>query len=212
MKTLFLVPAFILLMACEKDAADNSIPDNSNNGVEQVVIQNELLLFLYEEEKLARDVYEYLDRAWGEKQFTNIKGSEQRHMEEVAKLLDNRGIIYPRLPEGHFKDSTLQNLYNSLIALGKQSAVDALTVGATIEDMDIVDIEKMKPDFTSDSSVLTVLNNLQCGSENHLRAFNRGLTQYQADYHPQYLSAEQFAAIINSSQQPCGKGKGKSRE
>ena len=42
------------------------------------------LLYLREEEKLARDVYRALFAANGDRSFANIAGAEQRHMDEVS--------------------------------------------------------------------------------------------------------------------------------
>lgn len=206
MKKLALISVTALLLSCEKDAAQSPELNAPISGTQSEVSAPQALLYLYEEEKLARDVYTYLDSAWNEKQFTNIKASEQRHMEAVAQLLEARGLHYPHLPQGQFQDSTLQLLYHQLIAQGKSSAVAALKVGATIEDLDIVDIEEMKPLFADAPQVLTVLDNLQCGSENHLRAFYRGMGTYQSDYQPQYLTPAQFEAIVQGEMQPCGNG------
>lgn len=45
------------------------------------------LLYLVEEEKLARDVYAALDAVSVSPKFKNISGSEQTHMDAVAVLL-----------------------------------------------------------------------------------------------------------------------------
>ncbi len=45
------------------------------------------LLFLREEEKLARDVYLYSFDLYGDVIFNNIASSEQQHMDQVLTLL-----------------------------------------------------------------------------------------------------------------------------
>ena len=48
---------------------------------------------------------------------------------------DNAAAAY-----GEFNNSELQDLYNDLIAKGSVSLYDALVVGATIEDVEIYDL------------------------------------------------------------------------
>ena len=44
------------------------------------------LMYMREEEKLARDVYATLYEKWGTRIFNNIRVSEQRHMDAVKAL------------------------------------------------------------------------------------------------------------------------------
>jgi hypothetical protein len=139
------------------------------------ISQNEALLYLLEEEKLAHDVYTVLYQTYGSKVFSNILQSEQNHQNKVLTLLLANGISDPRSPEiGVFKNSSLQSLYNSLIAQGMVNMTEAYKVGVAIEKKDIEDIDKQ---LTSASSydTISVLNSLKSGSEKHLAAFNRQL-------------------------------------
>jgi hypothetical protein len=45
------------------------------------------ILFMKQEEKLARDVYQVLHAKWGHVTFANIAVSEQRHMDAVDGLI-----------------------------------------------------------------------------------------------------------------------------
>ena len=159
----------------------------------------ENLVFMREEEKLARDVYLYLYDEWEQWIFENIAASEQQHMDAVKNLLDKYGIEDPATGngEGVFTNPELQELYKSLTEQGSTLNLDALIVGATIEDMDIADLQQIlsetkKPDITR------VCENLMKGSRNHLRAFVGEIELLGATYTPQYLSQEEFEAIVNS--------------
>jgi hypothetical protein len=55
------------------------------------------LLFMREEEKLARDVYNTLSATWGIQSFSIIASSEQRHMDEIKVLLDRYALTDPTL-------------------------------------------------------------------------------------------------------------------
>jgi len=165
------------------------------------------LKFLREEEKLARDVYLYAYDKYQLKIFNNISQSEQRHMNSVLNLLNKYGIPDSASTEkGVFNNPDLQKLYNSLTKQADISSVEALKAGATIEDLDINDIE----DFTANTTktdLLNVYGNLNCGSKNHIRAFTRWLENEDVTYIPQYLSIEEYNVILSSSNGGCGKNK-----
>lgn len=157
------------------------------------------LLFMREEEKLARDVYNALFTLWGQPTFQNIAASEQAHMDEVKLLLDRYGLSDPALDPGQFTDPTLQALYDQLIAQGSVSLTDALKVGAAIEEIDILDLQTRLPQ-TDNADIQWVYNNLMSGSINHLNAFTSVLLQTTGEtYQPQYLSAEAYQSLATGS-------------
>ncbi|MCA9325812.1 DUF2202 domain-containing protein [Candidatus Saccharibacteria bacterium] len=140
--------------------------------------QEDMLVYLIEEEKLAHDVYTVLYQQYGARVFGNILNSEQTHQDRVLTLLEARNIDDPRSSElGVFNNTELQTLYDQLITQGKQSAEEAYKVGVAIEEKDIKDITDQLATAT-DSDVVATLEALRNGSENHLRAFNRQLGQY----------------------------------
>jgi hypothetical protein len=134
--------------------------------------------FMVEEEKLARDVYEYLDETWNLRVFNNIKESEQRHMEKLENLLNTNKITYQLSDKkGVFYNEELQKMHNDLVEKGSKSINDALEVGKLIEVTDINDLENAIKN-TNDAYIKQVYSNLLRASENHLQAFNRQLTKY----------------------------------
>ena len=157
------------------------------------------LLFMREEEKLARDVYNQLFTLWGLPTFQNIAASEQTHMDQIKLLMDRYALADPALDPGKFTDANLQALYDQLIAQGSLSIADAIKVGATIEEVDIVDLQTRFTQ-TDNADIQLVYNNLMKGSFNHLQAFANILTQQTGEiYQPQYLSADQYQVIISST-------------
>lgn len=157
------------------------------------------LLFMREEEKLARDVYNQLFTLWGLPSFQSIAASEQTHMDQIKVLMDRYALADPALDPGQFTDANLQALYNQLIAQGSLSIADAIKVGATIEEVDIVDLQNRFAQ-TDNADIQLVYNNLMNGSFNHLQAFASVLTQQTGEtYQPQYLSADQYQVIISST-------------
>jgi len=157
------------------------------------------LLYMREEEKLARDVYLALYDQWQVQVFQNIANSEQTHTDSVKTLLDRYGLEDPAEGKdlGEFTNQDLQDLYNSLVETGSQSLVDALRVGAAIEEIDILDLEENLAQ-TDAEDITLVYENLMKGSRNHLRAFVSTLEREGETYTPQYLSQEAYDAIIGS--------------
>jgi hypothetical protein len=154
------------------------------------------LLFMREEEKLARDVYNTLYTIWGQPTFTNIASSEQMHMDEIKLLLDRYNLADPALEPGSFTDPNLQALYDQLVAQGSASLTDALKVGAAIEEIDILDLQERLAQ-TDNADLQQVFNNLMMGSYNHLNSFVGVLSMQTGEvYQPQYLSADAYAAIV----------------
>lgn len=94
-----------------------------------------------------------------------------------------------------FSQQALQELYWQLITQGSQSYVQALTVGATIEDVDIADLTAAI-DGTTNLTFKRTYENLLEGSKNHLRAFIGLLRSQGADYAPTHIDPALFDAII----------------
>ena len=142
------------------------------NGRSQALTTEEAegLLFMREEEKLARDVYNVLYNRWGLQIFANIAESEQRHTDAVLYLLGKYDLDDPAMAPGEFWDKCLQDLYDSLILKGLTSITDAIEVGVIIEETDIIDIKHLL-DQTNKDDIIQVYNNLLDGSYSHLDAF-----------------------------------------
>ena len=160
-----------------------------------------------EEEKLARDVYRSLYDRWGVSIFLNIAASEQRHMDAVKFLMDKYGIADPMGDDqpGGFADPQLAELYRQLTGLGDQSLEKALLVGATIEDLDIFDLQNYLLQVDN-LDLIFVYGSLKKGSENHIRAFIGRMEAYGLSYQAQYISAEDLEAILAAESQTGGPG------
>lgn len=156
------------------------------------------LLFMAEEEKMARDVYTAMYELYGIPVFRNIASSEQRHMDSVIALLERYGLEIPaRLGEaGVFEDEELQALYDRLTASGAESLAGAFIAGAAIEDADIADLERELAG-TDNADLTLVYRNLLAGSENHMRAFIRQLSGTGASYSPQFITQARYDEIVS---------------
>lgn len=201
-----------MIMGCS-DSNDDPMDFQIDNGIDDPIANvddsssmtekdKNALLFMLEEEKLARDTYKFLNEYWGIVQFENIKQSEQSHMDAVESLLKAYNIEYDILEDGQFGNEDLQAWYDKFVLDGIVDEVAALTVGATIEDLDIVDLEE-NIQATSNSDIAEVFASLQCGSRNHLRSFVQSLENSGATYSPQFLTQEAFDIILDGASEQC---------
>jgi len=160
--------------------------------------EREGLIFLREEEKLARDVYNYLHELYNLNVFANIPKSEQQHMDAIKFLLDRYEIKDPAegKADGEFTNIELQQLYNNLILKGKESVTEALKVGALIEEVDIRDLTNELDESVDNKDIKLVYDNLIKGSENHLKAFTRVLKTYGINYTPVILNEKSYNEIV----------------
>lgn len=154
------------------------------------------LLWMREEEKLARDVYSMLYAQWRQPVFQRIGESELRHFDAVGARLVLFGIADPALSApGVFSQPELQDLYQQMVFNGGQGYLQALIAGASIEDADIADLIAAM-DRTTNPILKRTYENLLGGSKNHLRAFVGLLRSQGADYVPVYIDSVLFDSIV----------------
>ena len=170
------------------------------------------LSHMREEEKIARDVYRVLYQQTGINAFNNISQSEQRHMNAMAQQLARFNITDPVKNDatGEFTNPVFEKLYKELLQRGSASSLDALYVGAYIEELDIIDLEKAIAD-TQDENLKQVYRNLLRASRNHLRAFVRHISRSGDNYKAQLMPQDQVNTISSSPQERGhgGNGRGK---
>ncbi len=164
---------------------------NDNDSCKALLIQNDGSLINFEimeisddeqnglihmrvEEKLARDVYKTLGKLWNVRIFQNIQKSEQRHMDAMKRLIDFYEIPDPAENDevGIFSIVEFQEMYNDFVEQGTTSYQDAMLVGKAIEELDIADLED-QIGLVDNPDINIVYENLKAASERHLNAFNR---------------------------------------
>jgi hypothetical protein len=174
-----------------------SMVSNAAATLDETEIEN--LLYIREEEKLARDVYLTLAEEWGNPIFAIIGGSEQVHMDAIKNLLDFYGIEDSVTDDtvGAFNDPYIAGLFELLILQGLESPVEAILVGGHIEEIDILDLWEAYGE-TDEDRIRRVYQNLYEGSYNHLGAF---VYNYELltgiPYYPQELSLEDFEYVLS---------------
>ena len=145
--------------------------------------QKDELFHIFQEEKVARDVYIVLGRQYpDEKTFAKIQLSEQEHMLAAQVLCERYGIdtsdVDISLTDdaiGQFELHEMQVLYNNCIELGSVSHLEAVKVGELVEITDIKDIEIASEGMPAD--VLRTYDNLKAGSYEHLDAYRNAIAR-----------------------------------
>jgi hypothetical protein len=201
----------------------NAAGRNSNDsGLDNIEAAH--LTFMREEEKLARDTYLTLALMYPEQSVFNTIAttSEQTHTDTMRDKLAQYGLEDPNpetnnLPEslgvfmGEEWGPYFTDKYNKLVEISSGSELDALYIGALIEELDMHDItvcpQVMQDagypsicglEYTDEKGLQNAYNSLIDGSESHLRAYVGqieaviGVGEYQA----QYLTQEDVDTIL----------------
>ncbi len=147
---------------------------SAQSALSDLEIEN--LVYMREEEKMARDLYREFYTLWRKNIFYNIAASEQRHMDAVLNLLSLYGIADPAAgqADGQFSNIQLQEEYDALLAQGSISLIEALAASIIVEENDINDLQDAIA-ATDEAPILRVYRNLLKGSLNHYSVFTNQL-------------------------------------
>lgn len=155
--------------------------------------QKYTIAYMWNEEKLAKDIYLELNLLYPTQQLENIATkSETIHQALVEDLVQRYDLNITNLVDykenyseeelrafksGEFGVQEIQDLYDTLYAEGKQSQQAALEVGCKVEVTDVEDLlDEIKIAETVDAQdLIATWNVLLSGSYNHYWAFDKGL-------------------------------------
>ncbi len=161
------------------------------------------LAYMYDEERLAKELYLAINQKQPVKQLYNIATkAEGRHINAVNNLAKKYGVATPPQVTGRYAHAEIQNLFNRLYAKGIRSKKDALEVGCIAEVIDINDLNRYitQAQQANAEDLLQTFTFLRKGSYNHYWAFDKGLKQLgittgccslgQQYCHPEYPKKE----------------------
>jgi hypothetical protein len=185
------------------------------------------LIFMREEEKLARDVYLTLASLYPDASTFSTIGteSEQTHTDTVRDMLAKYGIPDPNPDANNLPDSIgvftgedygwyFTEKYLALVDLGKTGLLEAFSVGAFIEELDMLDIVGCPKvivetsdvisegqcglTYTDEPALQTMYTHLVEGSKDHLRAYVQNIEAIigVGNYVAQVLTQEEVDAIL----------------
>ncbi len=182
---------------------------------ELTVDEQENLIYMREEEKLARDIYLTFSEYFDLNIFRNIAVAEQKHMDGIKGLLDKYELEDPVIDNtvGVFENSVFSEFYDNKTN-GYVTIKEAILTGILIEETDILDLQQAI-NLTDNIDIQNVYGNLLRGSRNHLRAFVSSLESMGIVYEAKLLEQAVADAIVNSptergaSSQNANKGRGR---
>lgn len=169
-----LAAAALGMAGCGTDADQASAPSAAPASA-LTAAERDAVLYLRDEERLARDLYAELLSTSGDQRFARIGASEQQHFDAMGTLIERYGLDDPaegRAP-GEFSSPELQALYDRLLKAGVASPEAAIAQGVIVEETDIADIDRHLRNI-DEPEIEQVLVRLRAGSERHLAAFSRG--------------------------------------
>ncbi len=155
--------------------------------------QKYTIAYMWNEEKLAKDLYIELNLIYPTQQLENIgTRSEPMHQALVEDLVERYDLNITNLVDykenyseeelrafasGEFGVQEIQDLYDTLYAEGKASQQAALEVGCKVEVTDVEDLleEIAIAEEVDAQDLIAVWNVLLSGSYNHYWAFDTGL-------------------------------------
>jgi len=201
--------ALVTLTACVQNPSRQNgyyNQNSQNNQISQTTSASMLspqlkssLQYMYNEERLAKDIYLNIYKKQPIQQLYNIATrAETKHIDAVNQLAAKYALTKANYPSGKYPEQELQNLYNRLYNKGIRSQKDALEVGCMVEVVDINDLNKYigQAQASNAQDILSVFNRLRMGSYNHYWAFDRSLKNMgasngccslgQAYCHPEY--------------------------
>lgn len=189
--------------------------------------QKYTIAYMWNEEKLAKDIYLELNLIYPTQQLENIATkSETMHQALVEDLVERYDLNITNLVDykenyseeelrafgpGEFGIQEIQDLYDTLYAEGKQSQQAALEVGCKVEVTDVEDLlDEIKiAEEVNAQDLIATWNVLLSGSYSHYWAFDKGLKNkgvtdgccsLGADYcHPEYPQNENGGSGDNGS-------------
>lgn len=177
------------------------------------------LVFMREEEKLARDVYIKLGLMYPDRLiFGNIDDSEQRHTMSLKAMIEKYGYVDPSTNDniGIFTGEDygwyFTEKYSQLVARATVNELEALYVGAFIEELDVLDINQcprvvVETDNdiaecgrvnTDNPDIEKLYGWLLAGSRNHLKAYVKNIENYigAGNYQAQVLRQDQVDELL----------------
>lgn len=153
--------------------------------------QKATLAYMWDEERLAHDLYLALHALTPSNTFYNIATkSESQHTESVRALIEKYDLnifnttdfsggydaeALAAYEDGIYNTPEITTLYSELYAKGENSLQDALQAGCMVEVTDVDDLTRDIALVANAEDLVLVFESLRSGSYNHYWAFDKAL-------------------------------------
>jgi len=190
---LFILPTF--LHAQETSDLDVAV----GSDAELTYLEKEGLYYLREQTKLVRDLFHTFYNMYGTKVYTRIARKEQRHFDRIGLLLEKYQLEDPVVDKsvGIYENPIFEELFHELSTSGSENNLNALYVGAYLEEIVILDLKNALLD-TEARDIRRVYEKLLNDAKKQLRLFVRNIEKQEVDvlYQPQNMTEEDLAEIL----------------
>jgi hypothetical protein len=192
-----------LMEELDVDILNNSDLDNITTNVMDTIInatplaqlsdeQKYTIAYMWNEEKMAKDIYLALNDLTASNTFENIATkAETSHMEAVESLVKKYDLnilnidgnytgsydssVLETYQSGEFNITEISELYNTLYEKGSNSLQDAFEVGCMVEVADVNDLNDDIEIVEGAEDLTVVFESLRKGSYSHYWAFDKAL-------------------------------------
>ncbi len=172
---------------------EGTLPDGNTSNPESALTgeQKYALAYMWNEEKLAKDIYLALNAVQPHRTLYNIATrSETTHEQAVEDLVKTYDINITNLKDytvryseaelraleaGTFGIDAIQSLYDNLYGKGVKTMQDALEVGCMVEVTDVEDLDRYIALSEGVDDLVDTFTFLRSGSYNHYWAFDNAL-------------------------------------
>ncbi len=215
----------------DSDLVINYNSNSASNGTSDDLTdeQKYALAYMWNEEKLAKDIYLALNDLYPHQTLYNIPTrSEVEHEAAVEALVQKYDINITNLKDykinyseeelralapGEYAVPEVQELYDNLYEKGSQSLQDALEVGCMVEVTDIDDLNRYIEIANGKEDLITTFEFLKRGSYNHYWAFDKalkdmGVSEGCCSLGAKYCKTEEEYPRSNGGGNGQGHGKG----
>jgi hypothetical protein len=163
------------------------------------------IMWMHEQEKLAKDLYLSFDGNWDQPTFASIAAKKRHHMDEMMAMIDyyDADPLFEQDEIGVFGDSRHSDVFIAQLARGQTSLINAYLAAAYVEEWNIQeyrnDIEAIDLGQCAPCEPLAPLRatyvKLLAGDIEHLRTLLSHLTGLGYTYTAQLLSQAEVDVI-----------------
>jgi len=204
-KFLVILVAALGLAICNQTSAANPQLDQYDQSLDTYMAWQ--LMYLHDQEKLARDINRTFYYTWGKPIFASIAESEQRHMNVLRAILDYYYLsaLVETDEVGVFGAHHHTEAFTDLVNQGEVSLTEAYRAVGYLEEWDIREI-RGSIEFTQDQALIDTFSNLLAGARNHLRVFAARSNSLGYAYQAQMLKQSEVDDICSGFEAIPGPG------
>lgn len=159
--------------------------------------EKESLVYTIEEARLTRDINAFLYDKWDEPIFDYVMTQENNNIFRLQKFIKEQGGQDPlaRSIKGTFNIPSMQQEYNKLMNIGKNSRLAAYYVSMTLQEKNYMKMQE-RIQMSENLQMIKLYGKRMEKSGDHIRILFKNLQKLDVDYEAQYMTKNEFMDII----------------